>query len=86
MESREDGEGLDTALVTVQRQELELGGSGEPLNAHAVVEEDELEAERWLRGLVLYVSLQDCLIVPCWCVLTAEEPLKIAMSGGHFSG
>lgn len=42
LENREDGEGLDTALVTMQRQEFELGGSGEPLNALAVVEEEEL--------------------------------------------
>lgn len=47
------GEG-GTTLSTTQRQ---LGGRGEALNALAVVEEDELEAERWLRGPLSFVSL-----------------------------
>lgn len=32
------------------------------------------------------VCVPAALSVPCWCVLTAEEPLKMAMSGGHFLG
>lgn len=46
------GEG-GTTLVTMQT----VGGSGEALKALAVVEEDKLEAERWLRDPLSFVSL-----------------------------